>query len=395
MLKVLHVIPSLSRKHGGPSYALPLMERALRGAGVDVSVATTDDDGPGARLSVPIGVAVTENDSTRFFFRKQTEFYKWSPSLARWLSHRVSTFHVVHVHALFSHASITAARAAYRHNVPYVVRPLGVLNRYGMTQRRVALKHVSLRFVERPLLRRASAMHYTTDQERIEAEETGATAPAAIIPLGLDLEPFLSPCKAGAFIERFPAVRQHDVVLFLSRLDPKKGLDRLLDAFPTVRQRHPNALLVIAGHGDEAFVAGLKKRAVDLSIADATLWTDSLHGEMKRAALALAKVFVLPSYSENFGIAAAEALACGVPSVLTPEVGISADVRNADAGLVVDGEPTRLSDAIVRLLKDPILAATTTANARHLAREQYSLEAMGFALSTLYERILRGHKRPR
>ena len=77
-MKVLHVIPSLSPSQGGPSFALPLMERALRGEGIEVAVATTDDDGPGARIDVALGQPLSVNGATRYYFRKQTEFYKYS-----------------------------------------------------------------------------------------------------------------------------------------------------------------------------------------------------------------------------------------------------------------------------------------------------------------------------
>ena len=371
---------------------MPLMERALQAAGVEVTVVTTDDNGPGEHLAVPIGVPVTQNGSTRLFFRKQTEFYKLSLPLARWLAHNVRTFDMVHVHALFSHASVAAARAAGRGNIPYVVRPLGVLNRYGMTRRRAGLKQLSFQTIEKPLLCRAAAMHYTSQQERIEAEETGVTTPSVIVPLGLDLEPFLSPCCADTFFNRFPAVRNRDIVLFLSRLDPKKGVDRLLDAFPKVKHQHPTVLLVVAGNGNEKTVTRLKKRAEQLRIADSVLWVGFLEGNVKRAALAAAKVFVLPSYSENFGIAVVEALACGVPSVVTPEVGISTDVQRSNAGLVVDGAPNTLSEAIVRLLKDKALARTVGWNARRLAQSRYSLESMGAGLTKLYEWALQNAK---
>src|ERR1051325_6317842 len=116
------------------------MERALTQAGVEVTVATTDDNGPGAHLSVPLCQAQSGNGATRYYFRKQTEFYKCSIPLWRWLGRRVGEFDLVHVHALFSFASVAAARCARRRRIPCVIRPLGVLNRWGMQHRRALLK---------------------------------------------------------------------------------------------------------------------------------------------------------------------------------------------------------------------------------------------------------------
>src|ERR1043165_7618081 len=227
-VNVLHVIPSLSAFHGGPSFALPLMERALAAVDVRVTVATTDDDGPKRRMAVPLRRAVPVNGATRFYFRKQTEFYKCSLPLWRWLRAQIQLFDLVHVHALFSFASVAAARCARNRGIPYILRPLGVLNHYGMARRRPGLKRLSFACIERPLLHSAAAMHYTSEQEQIEAEAAGAPGRAAILPLAIDTGQFEHLPGPEAFLRRFPEAANRSRVLFLSRLDPKKGLDLLL-----------------------------------------------------------------------------------------------------------------------------------------------------------------------
>ena len=165
-MRILHVIPSLAPVHGGPSVVLPIMERVLTAEGCNVETVTTDDDGPGLRNGKGDGNAREENGVTRRYFPKQTEFYKVSLPLARWVKQEVKRFDVVHIHALFSHTSNAAANAARRAGVPYVIRPLGVLNQYGVTQRRTLLKRLSLRWVEQPILRHAAAVHFTLEAER-------------------------------------------------------------------------------------------------------------------------------------------------------------------------------------------------------------------------------------
>ncbi|MEQ1841601.1 MAG: glycosyltransferase, partial [Verrucomicrobiales bacterium] len=143
-MRILHVIPSLALCHGGPSVVLPIMERALLAGGMEVETITTDDEGPGRRNGKGDGTPREENGIVRRYFPKQTEFYKVSFPLARWMRKALHDFDVVHIHALFSHTSIAAARAARSAGVPYVIRPLGVLNQYGITQRRALLKQLSL-----------------------------------------------------------------------------------------------------------------------------------------------------------------------------------------------------------------------------------------------------------
>src|SRR5207247_2285355 len=144
-MKVLHVIPSLSLKHGGPSVALPLIARSLVNQTIQVDVATTDDDGPGCRMNVPLGQRIERDGYGLFHFRKQTEFYKCSWPFARWIRRHATDYDLLHIHALFSFTSVVAARAALRCGLPYLIRPLGVLNRWGMENRRRVLKSLSMR----------------------------------------------------------------------------------------------------------------------------------------------------------------------------------------------------------------------------------------------------------
>jgi glycosyltransferase involved in cell wall biosynthesis len=364
------------------------MERALAAVDVRVTVATTDDDGPKRRMAVPLGRAVPVNGATRFYFRKQTEFYKCSLPLWRWLRAQIQLFDLVHVHALFSFASVAAARCARNRGIPYILRPLGVLNHYGMARRRPGLKRLSFACIERPLLHSAAAMHYTSEQEQIEAEAAGAPGRAAILPLAIDTGQFEHLPGPEAFLRRFPEAANRSRVLFLSRLDPKKGLDLLLPAFACVRQQHPSTMLVIAGSGDPDYAAGLRAMEARLGLTGHVLWTGFLDGPEKLSAFSAATLFVLPSYSENFGIALIEALAAGLPCLTTDGVGLSNTMLEREAGLVVPAEVAGLAAALDRLLGDAKLRSRLLANGRRLAAERFSLEAMGTALKALYEQIV-------
>jgi glycosyltransferase involved in cell wall biosynthesis len=370
--------------------ALPLIARSLTRAGVAVDVATTDDDGPGKRLNVPSGVRVENEGWGVFHFPKQSEFYKVSLPLRRWLNERVKDYDVVHVHALFSFTSTCAARCARRQGVPYVLRPLGVLNRWGMENRRPLLKSLSFRWVERPILRHAAAMHYTSEAEQREAEAAGATAPAAVIPLGIEVADFAVLPPPDAFLKVYPQAAGRPLILFLSRLDEKKGLDLLLPAFAAVKRTHPRAVLVLAGTGHAAYLEHLRREAKRLTIADDVLWPGFLDGADKLAAFAAATVYVLPSYSENFGLALVEALAAGLPCVTTTGVAVSDEIRAHDAGRVTAPDATELAQALDELLKDEVLRGRLGASARRLAGERFSSGAMGASLLSMYQRILAG-----
>jgi glycosyltransferase involved in cell wall biosynthesis len=391
-MKVLHIIPSLSLKSGGPSVALSLIARCLVNLGGQVDVATTDDDGSGCRMNVPLGRRLERDGYGVFYFRKQTEFYKVSLPFAHWLRRHMADYDVVHIHALFSFTSVSAARCARRRGVPYIIRPLGVLNRWGMENRRKFLKSLSFRFVEKSILRHAAAMHYTSCAEQIEAEQVDATAPAVVIPLGIDVSEFQNLPGPELFLSKFPNARNKKLVLFLSRLNAKKGLDLLLPAFAEIKRRNPQTLLVVAGNGEASYERSLRAQATGLGLNGDIVWTGFLDGLDKLSAMNAATLFVLPSYSENFGIALVEALAAGLPCVVTEGVAASELVREHEAGIVIRAEVSALASALDRLLDNAKLRARLGSNARRFAAERFSIEVMGVALMGLYEQIISEQK---
>jgi glycosyltransferase involved in cell wall biosynthesis len=160
------------------------MTQALAAAGVEVDVATTDDDGAG-RLAVLLGTPVRRGDVTYWFFARQTHFYKVSLPLTRWLADHAARYDVAHLHALFSYSTAAGAWSAARAGVPYVVRPLGTLNRVGMEQYHRTLKRVSFSLVERRILERAAYLHFTSEAERAQAEAAGVRQRSVVIPTGV------------------------------------------------------------------------------------------------------------------------------------------------------------------------------------------------------------------
>jgi glycosyltransferase involved in cell wall biosynthesis len=379
-MKVLHVIPSISLNDGGPSLALQLMARGLREAGVEVHIATTAPEGESAPAA--------SDDERLYQFPRQTTFYKVSRPLASWLQRHVRHYDLVHIHALFSYASYAASSQARREHIPYIVRPLGVLNRWGILNRRRLLKQISFRMIESRILRHAAAVQFTSLQEMREAQELGAIGRAVIIPLGIELRHFRELPESSLFYRLFPKADGREAILFLSRIDRKKGLDLLLPAFAEVHRRDPSTLLVIAGDGDEKLISELKQTAVGLGISKEVLWAGFLNGQEKLAALSAASLFVLPSYSENFGIAAVEALAAGVPSVLSDQVAIASKVSKYEAGFVSRCRVSDLSEVLSNAIADSEMRRTMSLNAKRLAEDCYSLEAMTESLVRLYRQVI-------
>jgi glycosyltransferase involved in cell wall biosynthesis len=226
-------------------------------------------------------------------------------------------------------------------------------------------------------------LHFTSDDESNQASHLGLSSPQWVIPLGVELPTTLN--QYDCTHPKGPCT----VFLFLSRIHPKKQLERLLAALALVQQRQPNANweLQIAGDGDPAYLAYLKKLIQQLGLTNRCRWLGFLTGTAKWQALQAADWFVLPSASENFGIAAVEALAAGTPPILSPDVAVAADIEAASAGMICSAEPQALAQILESVLGGP--PPEMCAAARNLAARQYSGPAIATQLHQAYAEVLR------
>ena len=376
--RVLHVIPSVAPRYGGPSAAVLGMCRALEAAGVQTRIATTDADGPG-RLGVALGRFEPFNGVETIFFRRAFgEAFKWSSGIARWLAAHVVEFDVVHVHAVFSHASIAAGRAARRAAVPYLVRPLGTLDPWSLSQKKIQ-KQILMKLEAQKLLQGAAGVHYTSDEERRLAEQDVPGLPTGItVPLGIDDTCFEDRPDEPARADRY--------LLALSRLDRKKGLEMAIRAFHDLAAdtRLRSWKFVIAGDGDAGYVAGLRHLAETGPAANRIEFRGWVTGRDKLDLIRRSALFVSPSKQENFGLSALESMASGVPAILAVGVNVSTEVAQAGAGWQVD--ESTFSATLVDAMLDEAGRRERGRRARVFAGA-FRWPAVAGRLIDLYERV--------
>lgn len=363
------------------------MSKILSVGGMTVDVAATKEEARAHDIGVTWGAPTPRDGYTGWFFPRQSGFYKISLPMHRWLRARIADYDLVHIHGLFSFACMAAALAAKQAGVPYIVRPLGVLNRWEMEHSKRWFKMLSFHFLERGILKGASCIHFTSEREQLEASRLGLDNKYVIIPPGVQVTGSERPL-ASDFLNAFPQCMGHRLVLFLSRLAPKKGMEILLDSFVHIAQVHRDAMLVLAGDGDPVYVSALKDKACSLGIEDRVVWTGFLVGDERLSALQAAHLFVLPSFSENFGIALLEAMATGLPCVSTEHVALAEEVAPFGAVLIAQLNAASIAESICKVLQNKELSESLGRKARMVASERYSLEAMGSVLTALYSEIV-------
>ena len=209
-----------------------------------------------------------------------------------------------------------------------------------------------------------------------------------IVPLGLHLGEYENLPAAGTFRRAFPEVGDRKIVLFLGRINFKKGLDLLIPAFSRVARERNDMHLVIAGPEDEGFGQQIKNLVGTEGVGEITTHTGMLEGELKFAALQDASMFVLPSYSENFGISIAEAMACGLPVLISNKVNIWPEIEAAKAGLVGDCAVSQFVGFIDELLQDPDRATEMGRHGRKLVKSNYAWPRIALMLDRAYHSVL-------
>jgi glycosyltransferase involved in cell wall biosynthesis len=242
------------------------------------------------------------------------------------------------IHGTWQYHAFATWRALRGTGIPYFVYPHGMLDPWF--KRTYPLKQLKKwaywPWADYRVLRDANAVLFTTEQERLLARQSFwlYQANEVVVGYGTSAPPGNVEQQRELFLSRFPQLRGQRILLFLSRIHPKKGVDLLIEAFAAVAATDPRLQLVIAGPDQVGWQAQLQQRAAELGIADRITWPGMLSGDLKWGAFRAAELFCLPSHQENFGIVVAEALACGLPVAIAEPVNISAEVAAAGAGLV-------------------------------------------------------------
>lgn len=393
-LRVLHVIPSVSPLRGGPSKAIIEMVRALRASGIDADIATTNDHGPG-KLDVSLYDQTSDRQKKPanyhgaqvYFFDRYSspvnaiKEFAYSAGFKRWLKKNIDQYDVVHVHAIFSFCSSYAMYLARKKNIPYVVRPIGQLEIWSL-QQSTTRKNAYLKLIERKNIESAAAVHFTAQSESQQAQKGLSILKPVVIPLGIHLPEPINNAKA-AICKQYTLKHDIPTLLYLSRLHPKKGLEKLLSALEQLNET-PFQLL-IAGNGDASYMSALKKEVTTKKLEERCQFIGFINGEEKTQLLQGVDLFTLTSHSENFGIAVLEAMAAGTCVLVSNEVALSEKVKKHQLGYVTTLDSSDIANTLKVALSNQQLRLNMGVKARHFIEQEHQWSSIAARLISLYE----------
>ena len=347
-MTILQIVPSYKPAfvYGGPIYSISALCEAQAALGHTVSVFTTNANG-GSNLDVPLGIVQSVNNINVTYFPRITgDHTHISPKLWLRLWRDAHKYDVIHLHSWWSVLMIGCAWILKIKGVRFVFSPRGMFSNYSFSHNINPIKKgVFWGLLTKPALKK-QVFHATAISEQQEIEQL----------FGKDVSVFTLPNLLqfpNLSVEAIQTHHQKEIVnlLFISRVDRKKGIELLLKAVQLLKEQVPVSLTVIGG-GEEDYVEELKQLAASLAISDLIIWKGAVEWRAKFDDILNADLLVLPSYNENFANIILETLYAGRPVILTKYVGLHDYVGANNMGWVIDTNPEEIASAVKDYVAD-------------------------------------------
>lgn len=386
-MKVLFVTPYLGVSYGGTSRVVIELAKSLGKLELDVDVVSTNAN-DGEEINIQLHIWLDQDDyRLKYFSAWHRSDLVLSFTLIRWLAHNIKSYDVVHTHTLFSPIIAFTHFLCRLYKIPYVMTPHGMLDPWALAYK-AWKKRYYYQYLEQPSLRYASAIHALSASE-IDQVRTLGFSQTILVPNGVNKHEFENLPHAQFFYDKFPDLQSKKLILFLGRLDPKKGLDLLAPAFSDVHQAFPDTHLVVAGPDSIDFIATARSYFSYANCLDAVTFTGMLAGVMKYAALTAADVYVSPSYSEGFSMSILEGMASALPCVFTSGCNFP-EAAKANVAYEVAIDVDEIATALIKCLQHPEQSRLMGQKAQQFIFNYYDWESIAVRLHRTYESILDG-----
>jgi len=367
-VRILQLVHTLDPSVGGVATSVLALSRGLARRGHKIDIVVLDE---------PSATWISNVDLTVHALGSGVTSYRYSRALLPWLRQQGGDYDRVIVNGIWQYLSFAAWRRYAGSSIPYYVFPHGMLDPWF--KETFPLKHLKKwlywPWAEYRVLRDATAVIFTSEEERLQARESFwlYRASEKVSPLGVEASP-ISPNAKSEFLSRYPQLQDTRNFLFLGRLHPKKGCDILLDAFAQIQSNDPISL-IMAGPDQVGWESDLRRQMTQLNLTNRVVFTGMLQGVMKQGALASADAFVLPSHQENFGISVVEALAAGVPVLISNRVNIWREIDGDRAGYVESDDLEGTTSLLQRWIDTaPTERAAVRQNARKCFEQRFEID---------------------
>ncbi|MEA5401607.1 glycosyltransferase [Arcicella sp. DC2W] len=310
---------------------------------------------------------------------------EFSPELFFWIKRHGNDYDVIHIHGLWHFAGLAPYLAGVK--TPKCVTIHGLLDRWALANGYWKKKLFGTLFQKSVLDKTELIQINNLDEQNDLQNFLGHAHPnVKIIPNGMNIRNFEKLPENGIFKEKYNIPKDKKLILFLSRINIKKGLDLLLPAFKTIIAKRNDCILVLAGP-DDGYLSETERFIDTESLQENIKLVGMLVGEDKLAAFADADIFVLPSHSEGFSIATLEALVSGIPSLLSDRVGFGESIRESNAAHLVELNSESIVNGLTKMLDDEKYCELLAKNGKALVKEKYDIELVAKNLFEEFKKI--------
>ena len=388
-MKIIVLASDISLESGGLRTGTLNLCKALMVKGHDVTLlSTTSSMNKQLITDNSLNTTIDGVKTRLFYYQFKLMSNIFSCGLLRFLAHEVPKTDLIVIQSLYQCSSTFAAYIARVNSIPYVLRPHGTLDPFLFSRRRIFFKRLYVMLFEKRNFLFASAIQYSTLSEAtMTTSIISNTAQSIIIKEGVDLEVF-NRISSISFRNLYPQLKGKEVMLFLGRLHQKKGIEIALKAFEKVARINKNLYFVIVGPGETSYVNIVKEFIKRLAYSDRVLILGPVNNDIKIAALKESDLFILPSYGENFGISVVEALASGLPIIISKRVGIAEDLSDVLGVIVAECDVEEVASAIIKIISSPELRNHIKFKGPEIAQLLYSIDSMGNQMDMAYKKLI-------
>ncbi|MEW6602152.1 MAG: glycosyltransferase [Nitrospirota bacterium] len=396
-MKLLCIVPSYwpAFQYGGPVTSVHGLNRALVKKGVDLKVYTTN---AGLDKTLPVnrevdleGVKVTYFEFSRYFEFLGDTGWQFSPRMTEALNKNLAASDIIHINGLWNYPIAAAAHFCRKYNKPYIITPHGMLFAYTLSKNSWK-KRPYYTFVTKRDMRNAGAIHFYTDHERRSINQDIVSGTRSfVVPVGVESSEFDDMSSVDALRDRYPQLRNKTVILFLGRINWKKGLDILVRAFSRILKIKRDVHLLLVGPDENEYEKQVRTWLEEENIIEHATFAGTLRGKEKAEAFAGSDIFVLPSYSEGFSMSVLEAMYCRLPVIISDQCNFP-EVAQYGAGTVITCDHNRLCSALEQLIDDDNLRKKMGENGRKLIEDKYLWDKIAEQMIDAYENVIRTWK---